>query len=380
MFKPGDRIAYGGAYIGLEERKAIDAVLDRNWWTIDKEHKELERELGNYAGKRASVVNSGSSALLLGIRSLGLLPGDEVITGMVHFPTSITALTFNGLTPVFVDNESMTLGIDPSKIEAAITNKTKAVLVVAIAGAIPDLELIENICMKHGLYLLIDNCDGFGGKMGERTLEEIGYMTFTSFHAAHILCMGEGGAVFAPEAYIKTVSSLREWGRAGDNDETTIYPTIPADYPNRYIFEQQGFNLKPLELQCAMGREQLKKIDAIKELRRERHDYLLEALKELPELQVIQSWGSPSWFGFPMLAKDRAGLRKHLESLNIETRTIFGGNITKQPGFKGVGRIESDSTIADQVMTDGMFLSVHPSLDFISLDYMIDAVRRYYAK
>lgn len=381
-----DRIKYGGAYTDKADFDAIQSVLDRNWWTIDEHGRKLEEELASFTGlKYATLTNSGSSALMVAYASLGLPEGSEVITGAVHFPTTISSMYYNRLTPVFVDVEEQTLGINPDLIEQAITEKTKAIVVVAIAGSIPSIDRIVEVAKKHNLILFLDNCDGFGGTYKGKPIEQYFDIAVTSFHAAHILCMGEGGAVFTnnPE-YGEKAASLREWGRLGGYDgidDKKELEGIPADYPARYLFKYMGFNVKPLELQCAMGRTQLKKLSAIKLERRMNYALLNEGLMNVKQIQLL-GWNrelEPSWFGFPMFVQDRGGLREFLEARQIETRTIFGGNITKQPAFRNFGRIATELPVSDRVMTEGMFVSVHPDLTLEMIDYIVDSVKEYYS-
>lgn len=377
------RLMYGGAYTNKADFKAIQSVLDRNWWTIDKHGKKLEEELRNFVGvKYATLTNSGSSALMVAYASLQLPEGSEVITGAVHFPTTISSLYYNRLTPVYIDNELDTLGLNPDLIEQAITEKTKAILVVAIAGSIPKIDEIVKVAKKHNLITILDNCDGFGGTYKGKPIEQYFDISVTSFHAAHILCMGEGGAVFTNnDSYGQAAASLREWGRLGGYDginDKKYLEGIPDDYPARYLFQYMGFNVKPLELQCAMGRTQLKKLAEIKTKRQHNFDLLYKGLMNIPEIQLLEHNSDASWFGFPMFATRRGELRDFLEKRNIETRTIFGGNITMQPGFRGFGRIVTDLTIADKVMIEGMFVSVHPSLSEEMVEYIIHSVKEFY--
>jgi len=377
------RLAYGGAYTDKADFDAIQGVLDRNWWTIDKEGKTLEQELAAFTGKtHATLANSGSSALMIAYASLSLPEGSEIITGAVHFPTTIASLYYNRLTPVFIDNEAETLGLNPELIEQAISEKSKAIIVVAIAGSVPNLDEILAVAKKHGLITILDNCDGFGSTYKGRLLESYFDIAVTSFHAAHILCMGEGGAVFTsnPE-YGNKAASLREWGRLGGydgiNDKKKL-EGIPEDYPARYLFQYMGFNVKPLELQCAMGRTQLKKLPIIKEKRMRNFHRLYEGLKDLPQIALLKYNADASWFGFPMFAQDRGNLRDFLEGRDIETRTIFGGNITKQPGFRGFGRIATELPVADKVMEMGMFVGVHPDLTDEMIDYIVSSIKEFY--
>lgn len=383
-FEPGKtRLKYGGAYTDKEDFAAIQSVLDRNWWTIDEHGKNLEKELAEFTGmKYATLTNSGSSALMVAYASLGLPEGSEVITGAVHFPTTISSLYYNRLVPVYVDNEIDTLGIDPNLIEQAITEKTKAILVVAIAGSIPKIDQILEVAKKHNLITILDNCDGFGGTYKDKPIEQYFDIAVTSFHAAHILCMGEGGGVFTNnDEWGQKAASLREWGRLGGYDgidDKKYLEGIPEDYPARYLFQYMGFNVKPLELQCAMGRTQLKKLPIIKQRRSNNYSMLYKALSKIPEIVLPEYNPDCSWFGFPMFATYRGPLRDFLERRNIETRTIFGGNITKQPAFRGFGRIATELPIADKVMTSGMFVSVHPDLDEEMIGYIISSIKEFY--
>lgn len=387
-FIPGKtRLAYGGAFTDKEDFDAIQSVLDRNWWTIDEHGKQLERELAAFAGvKYATLTNSGSSALMVAYASLDLPEGSEVITGAVHFPTTISSLYYNRLVPVFVDVEDKALGIDPDLIEQAITDKTKAILVVAIAGNIPQIDRILEVAKKHNLITILDDCDGFGGTWKGKPIESYFDIAVTSFHAAHILCMGEGGAVFTnSDFYGNRAASLREWGRLGGYDgidDKKKLEGIPDDYPARYLFQYMGFNVKPLELQCAMGRTQLKKINKIKDLRTDHFVQISEGLQGVAEVDLPKIFldADPSWFGYPMFAKRRGELREFLEARNIETRTIFGGNITKQPAFRNFGRIATELPVSDRVMTDGMFVSVHPSLTKEMVAYIVDSIKEFYEK
>lgn len=378
-----DRISYGGAFTDKKDFEAIQSVLDRNWWTIDAEGKQLEKELAKFThNKYATLTNSGSSALLTAYAALSLPEGSEVITGALHFPTTISSMYYNRLTPVYIDNEEETLGLNPDLIDQAISDKTKAIVVVAIAGSIPRLDKILKKAKQYKLITILDNCDGFGGTYRGKPLEAWFDISVTSFHAAHILCMGEGGAVFTNNKdWGEKAASLREWGRLGGYDginDKKYLEGIPEDYPARYLFQYMGFNIKPLELQCAMGRTQLQKLPKIKRMRSENFFKLYMGLDGIKQITPVKANPDASWFGFPMFAKNRGGLRDFLEARNIETRTIFGGNITRQPGFRDFGRIASMLPVADWVMDEGMFVSVHPSLDNKMIDYMVSSIKEFY--
>lgn len=390
IFEPGKtRIKYGGAYTDQSDLDAIWSVLKRNWWTIDKEGEAFEKELSEFTGvKHVALTNSGSSALMVAYASLGLPEGSEVITGAVQFPTAISSLYYNHLTPVFVDVEPNNFSVNPDLVEAAITEKTKAILAVAVAGNIPNIPRLREIANKHNLILILDNCDGFASTYNSKPIEQYFDIAATSFHAAHILNCGEGGAVFASnDAWGEKALSLREWGRLGgyDNiDSKYDLEGIPSDYPARYLFVHMGFNVKPLEFQCAMGRTQLKKAPLIKKMRQDNFNILFNGLKELQDdghvvLPQVHDGCECSWFSFPFIANRRGELREFLEARNIETRTIFGGNITKQPAFRNFGRIVGNLTFSDVVMNAGMFVSVHPDTTPEMAQYIVDSIKEFYA-
>ena len=383
-FVPGEtRIKYGGAFFDAEDREAIDAVLDRNWWTIDEEARKLELELADVTETEyATITNSGSSSLFVMYSVLSQLGySGEIITGAVQFPTAISSMVWNGFEPVYVDTEKDNFCIDVKKIENAITDETVAILAVNIAGNMPDIDELIYISEKYGILLLLDNADGFGGFWDGKPVESFFDMAITSFHAAHILNMGEGGAIFTSNPKFNEVAhSIREWGRVGDTDSNKVFDDIPADYPGRYIFQYLGMNLKPLELQCALGRTQLKKLDIIKNKRSDNFDILKEGLRDVDQVNLPEVYYQckASWFSFPMNVKDRAGLREFLESRNIETRTIFGGNIMRQPAYKNIGRSSGELTEANICMTDGMFVSVHPNSTPEMMDYVVKSIKEYY--
>ena len=382
-FEPGKtRIKYGGAYTKEDDFEAIQSVLDRNWWTMADEGKLLEQELAEKINMKGAVLtNSGSSALLVAFASLKLSKGSEIITGAVHFPTAISAMYYSGLMPVFVDVDPYDYNPSPSQIEKQITGATSGILLVAIAGQIPDLPRYVALAKKYRLKLILDNCDGFGGTYNGKSIDSFFDVSTTSFHAAHIMCMGEGGAVFSnDEEYLNRARSFSSWGRVGDTDDNTVYEDIPSDYPGRYIFKEIGFNLKPLELQCALGRTQLKKLDDIKNRRSKNFTILQNELISVREVSPARphNGASPSWFSFPMLVERRSELKKFLESRNIETRTIFGGNITRQPAFKGIGKIMENLDVADEIMEKGMFVSVHPNNTEEMMRYIGQSIREFY--
>jgi len=386
-FIPGKtRIKYGGAVFGKEERAAIEKVLDRNWWTIAEECFQFEKELAKKTQTDFAVfVNSGSSALFLifAFISKQMPPAkNQVIVPAVNFPTLVSSILYAGLKPVFVDVDLQTFCIDPKKIKAAITPATCAVAAVNIAGNMADVDALLDIRNEYGLPIILDNCDGFGSRYKGKRVESYFDLSATSFHAAHIITTGEGGAVFVRGKYpYSEIVSLREWGRSADSDDPKQFDNIPDDYPQRYIFVNRGFNFKPLELQAAMGREQLKKLDIIRRLRAKNFNRLDVTIRKYPDFfQPVKPYlnAEISWFCYPFLVKtSRKKFVDFLESRNIETRTIFAGNIVCQPAYVNIGRIAGSLENSDCIFNHGLFLSVHPFLTSEMLDYVSDSIKEF---
>jgi CDP-6-deoxy-D-xylo-4-hexulose-3-dehydrase len=366
-----DRISYGGAVIGPEEKEAINAIIDSQGgrrWTIGPESMAFETELASVVGvKRSVVVNSGSSALLLAITALHLPKGSKVIIPAVNFPTAFNAIIQANLIPVVVDVDRKTLNISLEETEKAIQTypEIRAVVAVHIAGNPVDLLELRNIVGER--KIVSDNCDGLGGTLYGKFIDTYADVSCVSFHAAHIITMGEGGAILTDDEEIaKRAVKLREWGRASGTDTIYHYEGLPDDYKERYVYEEIGYNMKPLELQCAMGRIQLKKLQIFKALRKKNYDLLVKEFKDNGKFTLIESLpnSDPCWFSFPLMCTGSRGqAMNEFEKNNIETRTIFSGNITKHPAYKNVEYIKiGNLENADEVMKRGMFLSCHPSI------------------
>lgn len=374
MFQPiVDRVSYGGCLIDQREKDAINEVINASngkMWTLGKNSIEFERELADVTGmKYAVVVNSGSSALLTAMTALHLPKGSKVIVPALNFPTAYASILQCGLIPVVVDCELDSLNIDPWQIDQALQehNDVQAIVAVNIAGNCVNAGLIHEIADGHNpnIKLIIDNCDGYGSTLGEHFIDKYADISCISMHAAHIISMGEGGAVFTDnEEYAIRSRKIREWGRASGSDQLTKHEGLPADYRERYVYEEIGYNFKPLELQCAMGRVQLTKLQDFKKRRRHNYELLCQELDGAGfEFMRELADADNCWFSFPMLVKDRATVMKRFEDNNIETRTIFSGNILRHPAYKNEPHIKiGDLKNSDIVMKDGMFLSAHPQL------------------
>jgi len=375
-----DRIKYGGAIIGLEEVKAVVDVLlsDKGErWTIGENSIALEKELAKEFGvKRAVLTNSGSSALLVALTALHLPKGSKVIIPAVNFPTAFNAILQCGLIPVVVDVDIKTLNIDLDEVKKAIKTYPEIKAVIAVHIAANPVDLIELRRIVGDRYIISDNCDGSGTKLKGKYIDSYADLSCVSFHAAHIITMGEGGAILTDNEELATrCLKLREWGRASGTDEIYHYEGFPNDYRSRYVYEEIGFNMKPLELQCAMGRIQLTKLNKFKKKRQENYKKLHEIFDKLPQFKMIETIDDVDvcWFSFPMLCNgiERKIVMDAFEKNNIECRTIFSGNILLHPAYKDIEYIQiADLTNADDVMKNGMFLSVHPSITQDMIDFI----------
>lgn len=382
------KIPYGGALISKAEKDAIMRVVDRNWWPADKEADLMEKEAAKYLGvKHGILANSGSSAGLLALSALELPKGSEVIIPAVTFPTIFNIILQRGLVPVVIDSKIGTYNLDPKDIEPLITKKTKAIICVHAVGNPCDMPAIMKIAKKHNLYVLEDNCDGWGGTIRNKKVGSFGHISFTSFHAAHIVAMGQGGGIFTNDKELaRRVRMYRDWGRQSDIPRRTNgkkWPTLPEDQDARFIYEKVGYNLGPLELQAAMGRVQLKKTEMIKRKRAANFKYLYEHLKEIPYL-IMPVWvngADPSWFSFPVsVAKEglRAGLVAHLEKNGIETRSMFCGNVTRHPAYAKVKYRKAPSLAeSDYILHNSFWISCHPRMTKADREYVIRIFKEY---
>lgn len=370
MFRPKiDRVSYGGAVIGLEEVKAVmDCMLTQGGtrWTVGESSIKFEEELAQKTGvKRAVVVNSGSSALLLALTALHLPKGSKVIIPAVNFPTAFNAILQCGLIPYVVDVDPKTLNIDLDEVRKA--KGYSAVIAVDIASNPVNLRELRSIV--YDKPIILDNCDGYGTLVDGKFVDTEADISCVSFHAAHIITTGEGGACLTDnEDLADRIKKLREWGRASGTDDIYDYPGFPEDYRSRYVYEEIGYNLKPLELQCAMGRVQLKRLEEFREKRLANARKMRAVFEKYPQFTLIDSPENAEvcWFSFPILCKgiSRKKVMNTLEANNIECRTIFSGNILRHPAYENIEYVANSTEMpnADMVMKDGMFLSVHPSI------------------
>ena len=401
---PGlDYISVTGKVIDHNDILAgVDATLD-GWLTTGRYAKEFESNLATYIGAKSSLlVNSGSSANLVAfyaltspsLRSRAIKKGDEVITVAAGFPTTINPLIQFGCIPVFVDIDIPTYNIDATKIEAAISSKTKAIMIAHALGNPFNLDVICALAKKYNLWLIEDDCDSLGATYDDKKTGSFGDLATLSFYPAHHITMGEGGAVLVNNRRLQTPAlSFRDWGRdcycetGCDNTCNKRFGwksgDLPEGYDHKYIYSHIGFNLKVTDSQAAIGLSQLAKADSFIAKRRENHKLLYDLFKPLEEHFILPEAtknSNPSWFGFMLTIRDpkkinRNKLVQYLENNKIGTRLFFGGNMIKQPAYINIEkRIVGTLDNSDKAMNDSFWLGVWPGLSEKHLIYIVDKV------
>ena len=409
-YKKGDRISYASRVFDHDEMiNLVDSSLDF-WLTSGRYHDEFEKNLAKYLGVRfANLVNSGSSANLLAFMTLTspllgdrqVKRGDEIITVACGFPTTVTPMLQYGAVPVFVDVTIPQYNIDVTKLEEALSPKTKAVMVAHTLGNPFDLEAVVAFCKKHNLWLIEDNCDALGSTYiidGEKKFTgTIGDIGTSSFYPPHHMTMGEGGAVYTSNPVLsKIMKSIRDWGRdcfcpSGKDNTchcrfTKQYGELPMGYDHKYVYSHFGYNLKVTDMQAAVGVAQLKKFPSFVERRKHNFKRLREALKNVEDkliLPLANENSDPSWFGFLLTCKegvDRAKLVNYIEEHNVQTRMLFAGNLTLHPCFDtirndGVSyRVIGDLKNTNTVMRNTFWVGVYPGMTDEMIDYMAETI------
>ena len=403
-FIPGETvIPVTGKVFGAEEiESAVQASLDF-WLTSGPYSEEFESRFAKLVGMRhAFMVNSGSSANLVALSALTspklgdrrLVPGDEVITVAAGFPTTVTPILQNNLVPVYVDIDLQTYVANEKQLEAAISNKTKAIMMAHTLGNPFNLDLVERLAKKHNLWVIEDSCDGLGGTYQGKNLGSFGDFSTFSFYPAHHITTGEGGAVLVKKAAHKViVESIRDWGRdcwcAPGCDNTCLkryewkLGELPEGYDHKYTYSHLGYNLKSGDIQAAIGLAQLDRLTSFVEKRKHNWNYLYRNLKSLEEFLLLPKsteHSDPSWFGFAITVNknspiSRNDLVKLLNDKKIGTRLLFGGNLLRQPAFIGTPRrVVSNLKNSDIVMNDTFWIGVWPGITEEMLNYVIEVV------
>ncbi|MER0045903.1 lipopolysaccharide biosynthesis protein RfbH [Pectobacterium odoriferum] len=396
-----------GKVIGAPEIKMmVDACLD-GWLTTGRFNREFERRLGEFLGvKHVLTTVSGSAANLLALATLtspklgdrALKAGDEVITVAAGFPTTVNPSIQYGLIPVFVDVHIPTYNIDPSKIEAAISDKTRAIMIAHTLGNVFDLSEVKRIADKYNLWLIEDCCDALGAKYNGQIVGTFGDIATVSFYPAHHITMGEGGAVFTNSSELKTITeSFRDWGRdcycepGCDNTCGNRFGqklgSLPFGYDHKYTYSHVGYNLKISDMQAACGLAQMDRLPDFVAKRNANFDYLkagLASCEEFIELPEATPNAEPSWFGFPITLKEESGISrvdliKFLDDAKIGTRLLFAGNLTRQPYFEGVKyRVVGELTNTDRIMNQTFWIGIYPGLDTEHLDFVIGKFEEFF--
>lgn len=403
-FTPGETsIPVTGKIFGVEEIElAVRASLDF-WLTSGPNSEAFESRFAKIVGMRhAFMVNSGSSANLVALSALTsptlgerrLLPGDEVITVAAGFPTTVTPILQNNLVPVYVDIDLQTYVANAQQLEAAISEKTKAIMMAHTLGNPFNLELVEKLAKKHNLWVIEDSCDGLGGTYKGKNLGSFGDFSTFSFYPAHHITTGEGGAVLVKKAAHKViVESFRDWGRdcwcAPGCDNTCLkryewkLGDLPQGYDHKYTYSHLGYNLKSGDIQAAIGLAQLDRLDTFVAKRRSNWEFLRKNLNSLEEYITLPNAtenSDPSWFGFAITVKEkypisRNDLVRFLNEKKIGTRLLFGGNLLRQPAFIGTPRrVVSELTNSDIVMNNTFWIGVWPGLTEDMLNYVIETI------
>jgi CDP-4-dehydro-6-deoxyglucose reductase, E1 len=415
-FEPGNTfVPYAARVFDHHEvEAAVDASLDF-WLTLGEHGERFQRGLARFLGVRTSVlVNSGSSANLIAFSALTspklgerrVRPGDEVITVAAGFPTTVNPIIQNGCVPVFIDSDPRTANARIDQLEEALSPRTRAVMMAHTLGNPFELDSVLEFCRRHDLWLIEDNCDALGSRYKGKLTGSFGDLSTQSFYPPHHLTMGEGGAVNVVRRglFKLVVESLRDWGRdcwCDSGKENTCSKRykwelgdLPKGYDHKYTYSHIGYNLKPLDIQAAIGVQQLQKLPQFVERRRHNWARLFKGIApfgEFLELPQATPESEPSWFGFLLLVRPNApftrdDLVRCIEAHHIQTRMLFGGNLARQPAyltadshgdhplFRSIGALPG----ADRIMNDAFFLGVYPGLTDAHIDYMVDTVAGFF--
>lgn len=403
-FKAGKTpVRYAGRVFDEKELQSlVDASLDF-WLTAGRYSDQFEGDFASFVGTEyAFLVNSGSSANLLALAALTspllgekrLKPRDEVIAVAAGFPTTVNPIVQNGMIPVFVDVELGTYNVNVELLERAISGKTRAIFLAHTLGNPYNLDAVCRLAKEHDLWLIEDCCDALGSTYKGRRVGTFGDVSTCSFYPAHHITLGEGGAVFTDDETIaRAIRSLRDWGRdcycAGGENNTcgkrfsAQYGELPFGFDHKYVYSHIGYNLKATEMQAAIGVEQLKKLPGFVERRKHNFRRWHEAFSRWEDLFVLPratEGSDPAWFAFPVTVKSngrfsRTDLTTHLSNRHVETRTIFAGNLLRQPAYRDIEhRRGSDLSVTDVVMNDSFFLGTFPGLTDEQIDYAVAEV------
>ncbi|AUT69264.1 lipopolysaccharide biosynthesis protein RfbH [Paraburkholderia hospita] len=406
-FEPGSSVVPpSGKVVGAHEMELmVEASLDA-WLTTGRFNEEFERRLAKYIGVDFLLtVNSGSSANLVAFSALtssklgdrAIKKGDEVIGVAAGFPTTVNPIIQFGAIPVFVDVELGTYNIDATKIEAAISPKTKAIMLAHTLGNPYNLEAITALCKKYNLWLIEDCCDALGSTYNGQRVGTFGDIGTLSFYPAHHITMGEGGAVFTNNPELKMIAeSFRDWGRdcycAPGKDNTCgkrfcwKLGSLPEGYDHKYTYSHLGYNLKITDMQAACGLAQMERLDGFVQARKDNFQFLHQRLQSCSEFLILPHAtpnSDPSWFGFPVTLKENAGVRRvdllgYLDQNKVGTRLLFAGNLTRQPYMIGREyRVSGSLENTDIVMNQTFWIGVYPGLSEAMLEHAASTIETF---
>jgi len=395
-----------GKVIGSAElTNMVEASLD-GWLTTGRFNEAFEKRFADFVGvPYALTTTSGSSANLLAFTALtshklgnrALKPGDEVITVAAGFPTTVNPMLQNGMVPVFVDVDIPTYNIDPNKIEAAVTNRTRAIMVAHTLGNPFDLDAVMAVAKRHNLWVIEDCCDALGSRYKGQHVGTFGHIATCSFYPAHHITMGEGGIIFTKDKDLRTIiESFRDWGRdcyCGPGCDNTCgkrfgqqLGSLPFGYDHKYTYSHLGYNLKITDMQAACALAQMDRLPGFIEARKHNFAFLKERLKSCEEFLILPeatAGSEPSWFGFPITMRESAGvarveLLKYLDQNKIGTRLLFAGNLTRQPYFEGRSyRISGELTNTDNIMNNTFWIGVYPGLTEEMLSFVVEKIETF---
>ncbi len=397
----------GRVFDAQEVVSLVDSALDF-WLTTGRYAERFKRALARYIGVRHAILtNSGSSANLLALTALTspklgarrLRPGDEVLTLAAGFPTTVNPILQNQLVPVFLDIDLHTGNVAVDQLEAAVGERTRAVMMAHTLGNPFDLDAVLELCRKHQLWLVEDNCDGLGSTYRGRLTGTFGDLSTLSLYPAHHITTGEGGCVFTNKGRLKVlVESFRDWGRdcwCDPGKENTCgkrfewqLGDLPMGYDHKYIYSHIGYNLKMTDMQAAVGVAQLQKLPRFIDARRENWALLREALAVHEEYLVMPEPtpnSDPSWFGFKLVVRDdapfsRNELVEYLEKRGVATREVFAGNLLRQPAYAGIPhRVVGSLTNTDWAMRGAFWVGVYPGISHEMIHYVIDVMGQFFA-
>ena len=410
-FKPGDRVSYASRVFDEKEMCALTYAILYFLLTTVRFSDQFEKEFAEWIGvKYAHLVNSGSSANLIAFMTLTapelgdrqIKRGDEVITVACGFPTTVTPAIQYGAVPVFIDVTVPQYNIDVTKLEDALSEKTKAVMIAHTLGNPFDLKEVKSFCDKHNLWLIEDNCDALGTQYiidGEtRFTGTWGDIGTSSFYPPHHMTMGEGGCVYTNNSKLhRLILSFRDWGRdcicpSGQDNFCKHrfdgqYGELPKGYDHKYVYSHFGYNLKVTDMQAAIGCEQLKKFPSFIERRRHNWERLHKALEKVQDKIILPEPAEnscPSWFGFLISVKEETGLNRndvtrYIEEHNVQTRLLFSGNLIKHPCFDQIRgtdqyRVVGELTNTEFVMNNTFWVGVYPGMTDEMVDYMAEII------